>query len=319
MADLRKRVAENVAGEFFVDSTCIDCDQCREIAPGFFGDASENGGQACVRRQPAGGADRLIALQALVSCPVGAIGTRRAAADGKAELAAAAGSFPLDINGAGRSGAANASAEDDGIYFCGYASRASYGASSYLIVRPEGNVLVDSPRFAGPLVRRIEALGGVRWMFLSHVDDVADHARFRAHFAYSGCERILHERELTALTGRRASRDGIEIVITGDADTALASDLTIIPTPGHTAGHQSLLAGNKYLFTGDHLWWSRALGRLNASRTYCWHSWPQQLDSLPRLLSHSFEWVLPGHGQRHHAPNAAAMRASLHALLTALK
>ncbi len=30
MADPKKRVLENVPGDFFVDSTCIDCDACRK-------------------------------------------------------------------------------------------------------------------------------------------------------------------------------------------------------------------------------------------------------------------------------------------------
>jgi hypothetical protein len=29
MANFNKHVPENVPGEFFVDSTCIDCDTCR--------------------------------------------------------------------------------------------------------------------------------------------------------------------------------------------------------------------------------------------------------------------------------------------------
>ena len=33
MANPKKRVPENVPGDFFVDSTCIDCDACRQIAP----------------------------------------------------------------------------------------------------------------------------------------------------------------------------------------------------------------------------------------------------------------------------------------------
>jgi len=40
------------------------------------------------------------------------------------------------------------------VFHCGFHSAASFGAASYLIVRPQSNVLVDSPRFAGPLVRR---------------------------------------------------------------------------------------------------------------------------------------------------------------------
>ena len=37
MANPRKRVPENVPGDIFVDSTCIDCDACRQIAPSVFG------------------------------------------------------------------------------------------------------------------------------------------------------------------------------------------------------------------------------------------------------------------------------------------
>src|SRR4029079_389690 len=115
--------------------------------------------------------ETLRAEMALVTCPTASIGTL-ATRDLKAALAA----FPERIDGQG--------------YLCGFPCAAAYGASSYLIVRPGGNVLVDSPRFTEPLVRRLEALGGLRWMFLTHQDDVADHRKFRERF---GCERILHE------------------------------------------------------------------------------------------------------------------------------
>jgi 4Fe-4S single cluster domain of Ferredoxin I len=41
MANLKKRVPENVLGDFFVDSRCIDCDACRQIAPSVFGEGAE--------------------------------------------------------------------------------------------------------------------------------------------------------------------------------------------------------------------------------------------------------------------------------------
>ena len=40
MANPKKRVPENVPGDFFVDSTCIDCDACRQIAPTVFAEAA---------------------------------------------------------------------------------------------------------------------------------------------------------------------------------------------------------------------------------------------------------------------------------------
>ena len=42
MANPKKRVPENTPGDFFVDSTCINCDACRQIAPAVFGEAAES-------------------------------------------------------------------------------------------------------------------------------------------------------------------------------------------------------------------------------------------------------------------------------------
>ena len=279
MADPARRLSTNVAGDFFVDSTCIDCDQCRQLAPEVFGDGD---GAASVVRQPNSPALVNSALRALVTCPVGAIGSVE-----RHDLSPVVAGFPEPIA--------------ENVYFCGFASPDSFGASSYLIVRPEGNVLVDSPRFAARLVRRLEELGGVRWMFLSHVDDIADHARFRRHF---GCERIIHSREVRSATA------GIERLLDGDEATSLGPDLVAIPTPGHTRGHTVLLYRNAFLFTGDHLWWSPERRQLGASRSYCWYSWPRQIESMERLLGYRFEWVLPGHGRRHHA-SADQMHALL--------
>ncbi len=273
MADLRKRLEANVPGEFFVDSSCIDCDLCRQIAPSVF---RAEGDQSVVHHQPAGEGEALRAEMALLTCPTASIGTV-----GKRDLTAALRALPEPV--------------EENVRFCGFASADSFGASSYLILRPDGNVLVDSPRFTAPLVRRLEAMGGVRWMFLSHADDVADHAKFREHF---NCARVMHEGDATFEAERP---------VRGREPVRLQDDLLVIPTPGHTAGSQCLLYRDKFLFTGDHVWGDPEAGRLGASRRHNWHSWDEQRCSMERLLDHSFEWILPGHGARHHAP-AAEMR-----------
>src|SRR5229473_773070 len=104
-------------------------------------------------------------------------------------------------------------------------------------------------------------------MFLSHRDDIADHAKFAAHF---GCPRMMHD-------GDGASRLSIERVTFGEAATVIDEDLLCIPTPGHTRGHQVLLYRNEALFTGDHLAWSPERETLVAFRDVCWYSWPQQV------------------------------------------
>jgi len=278
MARLERRLPQNVEGDFFVDATCIDCDACRQIAPETFRD---HGDQSSVFHQPVAPDEIQRALMALVACPTASIGTMSPGAH--PHVRAAARAFPSRIF-------AN-------VFFCGFTSEASFGAWSYLIVRPPsegGNILVDSPRFARPLVKRIEEMGGVALMFLSHQDDIAEHARFAEHFL---CRRVMHRAD-------GAARLGIEQVIEGQAPLSLGPDLVCIPTPGHTQGHQVLLYRDEALFTGDHLAWSPTRETLIAFRDACWYSWPVQTRSMVRLLDYRFEWVLPGHGRIHHAPAA---------------
>src|SRR5258708_1587402 len=84
---------------------------------------------------------------------------------------------------------------EDDVYACGFASPKSYGASSYLIRDPAGNWLTDSPRLAPALVERLAELGGLRWIFLTHRDDVADAADYARRF---GARRIIHEADADA-------------------------------------------------------------------------------------------------------------------------
>jgi hypothetical protein len=59
----------------------------------------------------------------------------------------------------------------------GYHSKDSFGATPYLIVRPSGNIMIDTPRFNENLAKNIEAQGQLEFIILTHKDDVADHER----------------------------------------------------------------------------------------------------------------------------------------------
>jgi glyoxylase-like metal-dependent hydrolase (beta-lactamase superfamily II)/ferredoxin len=288
MAHFTARRPQNVDGDIYVDSSCIDCDTCRWMAPDIF---SRDDEQSAVFHQPETAEERLAALQAVLACPTASIGTVEPPKDIKAAQA----SFPIPIT-------AN-------VYHCGYHSEKSFGAASYFIQRPEGNVLVDSPRFAAPLVKQLEALGGVRYLYLTHQDDVADHQQFHERF---GCQRILHADDIGSGTA------AVEIQLQGTDPVELAPDLMVIPVPGHTKGHTVLLYDNRVLFTGDHLAWSVRLHQLYAFRRHCWYSWPEQVKSMEKLAAYDFEWVLPGHGRRHHA-DAATMRQQMQKCLDWMK
>jgi len=288
MARRADAIDENAPGDLFVDSSCIDCDLCRQLAPAVFA-RTERRGQSYVARQPADDAGRHRALMALVTCPTSSIGTTR-----KLDARAAAAAFPEPVDGL------------PGVMFCGYASAASYGAASWLVRRADGNVLVDSPRWAAALADRIEALGGVRTMVLTHRDDVADHDAWRDRF---GCERVIHRADVSGDT-RACER----IV---DGELWLAPDLLVVPVPGHTRGSVALLHRD-VLFSGDHVWATDDQRGLECGRDVCWYSWPEQRRSIERLAEHDFVWVLPGHGRRFRAESADAMRAELRRLARAM-
>ena len=227
-------MAENVSGDFFVDETCIDCDTCRQLAPEVFADA---GSYSFVHAQPDNPEAARKALRALLACPTGSIGTMHP--DRAREVRA---DFPMHL--------------EAGVYYCGFNSPTSFGGNSYFVERPEGNWLIDSPKFLPHLVRRFEEMGGITHIFLTHRDDVAEAEKYAAHF--SSC-RIIHRKEL-------ASQPGAEKIIDGFDPVQLAPGFLAIPGPGHTRGHMCLLVENRFLFTGDHLWWSRAYKSLNAGQ-----------------------------------------------------
>ncbi|AFY40074.1 metallo-beta-lactamase superfamily hydrolase [[Leptolyngbya] sp. PCC 7376] len=278
MATLQNRRSQNIEGEFYVDSTCIDCDTCRWLSPEIF---NRQDSQSAVHHQPKTPAEEKAGLRALLACPTASIGTVNSPNDIKAIQA----EFPLNIA--------------ENVYYCGYHSKKSFGATSYFIQRPDGNILIDSPRFNPPLTKQLEKMGGVKYLYLTHRDDVADHQKFHDYF---GCDRLLHETEL------REGTKNIEIVLTGTEDIDFAEDIKIIAVPGHTEGHTVLLYKNKYLFTGDHLAYSVRLGHLTGFRNFCWYSWEQQTESMKKLRDHSFSWILPGHGRRYHRDSEAMQK-----------
>ncbi|MFT9847713.1 MBL fold metallo-hydrolase [Aneurinibacillus sp. REN35] len=281
-----ERLGTNVEGDFYVNAACINCDTCRQLAPSVF---SQVGRYSAVTCQPEDQDEKRRAFHALLACPTGAIGS-----EDKEGLKDAIEEFPLHLA--------------DQIYYCGYTSRESFGASSYFLVHPDGNWLIDAPRYVPSLAKKLGEMGGVRYVFLTHQDDVADAEQYARHF---GAERIIHEAEKDA-------QPEAEHIIKGKEPIEWQPGFEIIPVPGHTAGHIVLLYKDRFLFSGDHLSWNRDTQKLDAHKEHCWYSWRRQSESMVRLAEEAFEWVLPGHGNRIHLPQAE-MRDAMQALIHEMK
>ena len=73
MAEIEDKLPDNTPGKFFVDTSCIDCDVCRDTAPANF-DRNDENGYSYVVKQPETAEELELCRESLEACPVEAIG-----------------------------------------------------------------------------------------------------------------------------------------------------------------------------------------------------------------------------------------------------
>ena len=285
MARVALRHRENAEGAWFVDTRCIDCGTCREIAPEIFTVA---GDQSVVGDQPdADERGQRQAWLAAQACPTSSIGT----VDHRPRPGRL---YPREIQ------------PGSGVYDVGYCSEDSFGASAWFVTRPDGNLLIDSPRFTEALAGPFTELGGIAHVLLTHRDDVADAGRWAERF---GSHVWIHADDASAAPFATDVLEG-----GAGEPTTIADGIVAHPVPGHTRGSVVFVVDDEFCFSGDSLAWSQGRDDLTAFRGACWYSWTEQTRSLQALAGDaSFAWVLPGHGARARRP-----RAEMHDRLVAL-
>lgn len=279
-----KRIENNPNSNFFVDSSCIDCGTCYWMAPNIF---KRKDGQSIAFDD---GICTIFELQsasdALVSCPTNSIGLNKPIKNQP--------QFPKVI-------------EDD-VYHLGFHSEKSYGGTPYYI-NNHGGILIDSPRFNNKTISALKYLSGLNQQLLTHQDGIADTDKFHEIF---NSKRMIHEGDNCSQT------KNWETFFTGEDDIRLNDDLLVIPTPGHTRGSVCYLYKNKFLFTGDHLCFSRSLGHLVGFKNSCWYSTDLLVSSMEKLLRYEFSWILPEHGAPFHA-TSSQMKIELQKCIEYLK
>lgn len=268
MPILKHRNPDSAAGDWYIDTHCIDCTASCTMAPGLI---VRRNGKSVFARQPETAEEERAAWRAVLVCPTASVG-RVGHGPPPADL------FPQELA--------------PGVFRCGYNARSSWGAHSYFIVRATGNLLIDSPRFTNKLINTFRAAGGISDVLLTHQDDVADADRYAKEF---GAKVWIHEHD-------RGAAPYATDLIAGEAPMPVSDNVLAIPVPGHTRGSVVYWLDGTYLFTGDSLAWSFERQDLTAFRDACWYSWDEQAKSLQRLTAYHFEWVLAGHGGSIHLP-----------------
>lgn len=244
------------------------------------------GGRSAVLRQPRDEAEVDLLHAAAYACHTRSI---RHASE---PLEPARDPFPMRLHGE--------------VYLCGHNSSHTAGANSYLVRRPIGNLMIDTPRWSERLASKYALLGPVTEVLLTH----RDHAARGRHYADSfGARLWIHEGDL-------AAAPDADRVLRGTGPVEVAAGVVAHPLPGHTEGSVLYVADELYCFSGDSFYWSRATGDIEVAESVTWYSISELAASLARVVdSLRFEWLLPGHGDRKHLP-AEEMTHRLRALAT---
>jgi len=224
------------------------------------------------------------------------------------------------------------------VYFVGHHNSKSFGAAPYLLPVTSSSsittpkwILVDTPRYSEPAVRAVESVTGVEgpaYLVLTHVDDTADHNRWKER--YPNLKRIFHSGDLGVHNwiGDETLED-VEILLESQSSdrhlqyfdlngTPVGEDcsdnVVLVHTPGHSPGSISVLKRptrtansiksskqkKKFspgvLFSGDtYAYTTREGGHMSGFPRF---GNDQELQSkiLPLLLDLDWQVLAPGHG-----------------------
>ncbi|MFE2845403.1 MBL fold metallo-hydrolase [Streptomyces scopuliridis] len=273
-----------------VDDRCLNCNIARQLAPGMIGykEGGEYGGLSTVIRQPETQADVELMYQAAHACPTRSVHPPADKWDADSDP------YPKALD------------EDGTVLLCGHASPQNYGATSYLLRRPDGTaMMIDTPRWRPALARRYEQKAGkVTDVLITHLDHVA-HAR---KYADAFKARLwIHEGDLHSLPDA-------DHVIRGTDPVEIGPGVIAHPFPGHTKGTTLFIADEKFCFSGDAFFWSNSQQTLEVAHSVVYDSIKTLAESVARGAEElTFEWVLPGHGDLHHLP-AGEMRERMRGL-----
>ena len=262
-----------------IHQRCTGCDVARQVAPGLIGAEYGANGRSVILRQPETEAEVRAMNAAAFACHVGAIQP----VEGK--LDPALDPYPMAL--------------DDKVYFCGHNSPMNVSANSFLLRRPNGLMMVDTPLFSNALAARYEALGPITDVLLTHRDHAAHGERYAERF---GARLWIHEGDLD-------SAPTADHVMRGTEPIEIAEGVVAHPLYGHTEGNVIFVADDTYCFTGDSFYWCRTTGDIEVFEDVTWLSIRDLAASMRRTVPRlEFEWLLPGHGDRIRLPKPEMAR-----------
>jgi len=297
------------------------------FAPSVFSRDSKRDTHHFVSKQPDTELEIEESRAAMVACPVAAIRVENTLASDKETLSLAS-QFAIkpQLNGRSHPFPRPVSPNVPDVHFVGHHNKGSFGAAPYLLPLPSSSpeseptwVLVDTPKYSKRAVEVVESLTGPEGpshLVLTHVDDTADHNRWKEHFP--NMKRIFHSGDLGKHNwlGDETLED-VEILLDSrSSDTHLehfsldgtpidsknSEPIVLVHTPGHSPGSISVLKKATQttpgvLLTGDtYTYTTREGGHGSGMPQYNKENRELQSNILRQLLDLDWEVLAPGHG-----------------------
>jgi glyoxylase-like metal-dependent hydrolase (beta-lactamase superfamily II) len=175
-------------------------------------------------------------------------------------------------------------------------NRDTLGGTSYLIVNNSSsgltqNILIDAPAWNHTNREFIASQGGVHSVIVTHRGGLGQMATIAKDLA---CEVIIQEQEAYLLPDTPKTTYHRAHQISLATESAPASLLQIIWTPGHSPGSACVYHAGM-MFTGRHLLPDRQMNPQPLQTAKTFH-WPRQLRSVKKLqeLFPQVQYLLPG-------------------------
>lgn len=325
------RFTDNAEGPLYVNDRCINCSACSMFAPTVFSRESGSDKYHIVSKQPVSESEIEESRAALLACPVAAIKVEKPTTKEKGIHREARFTVNPKSNALPLPFPREVSPNLPGVYFVGHHNSKSFGAAPYLVSSSSSSssdapqwIMIDSPRYSAQAVKTVESLtgpDGPSHLVLTHVDDTADHNRWKDK--YPNLKRIFHAGDLGVhnwigddtlgdveilLESLSSDRELQHFDLNGTPIESAHSgnnDFVLVHTPGHSPGSIALLknptqaangASPGVLFSGDtYAYSTREGGHMSGYPLY--GNDPQlQSKILPLMLDLDWQVLAPGHG-----------------------
>ena len=168
-------------------------------------------------------------------------------------------------------------------------NKETLGGTSYLLIHPQGNILIDCPPWQELNQLFCEEKGGVKYLFLTNRDAISKHIRQIQQDL--NCDLIIQEQEAYLLPNLQP--------ITFQQDYQVYDNCHLLWTCGYSPGSSCLYYREfgGVLFSGRHLLPISPSEILSLRLKKTFH-WQRQLKSVELLKAHfnsdNLQYILPG-------------------------